>query len=81
MLFLFDGELGKLSDKPIGLFASPPSWQNLFDQHRKEILQSRLVMVDGKVQIQVEVIHIVVKRCFNLTGLLEEEILNNSMHS
>ncbi len=45
-------------------------FQKLFDQYRKEILQSRLLMVEGKVQKEGEVIHVVVKRCFNLSALL-----------
>ncbi len=47
-------------------------FEKLFDQYRKEILQSRLLMVEGKLQIEGEVIHVVVKRCFNLTKLLKE---------
>lgn len=45
-------------------------WEALFDKYRKEIIQSRLFMVDGKLQIEGEVIHVVAKRCFNLNNLL-----------
>ena len=45
-------------------------FQNLFDRHRKEILQSRLLMVEGKLQIEGEVIHVIVSRCYDLTKLL-----------
>ncbi|MBD1362903.1 error-prone DNA polymerase [Mucilaginibacter sp. ZT4R22] len=45
-------------------------WQNLFDKYRKEIVQSRLLMVAGKLQIANGVTHLVVQRCFNLTALL-----------
>jgi len=45
-------------------------WEKLFNTYRKEIVQSRLLMAEGKVQIEGEVIHLVVQRCFNLTGLL-----------
>ena len=45
-------------------------FQKLYQQYRKEILQSRLLMVEGKVQREGEVIHVVVKRCHNLTKLL-----------
>jgi error-prone DNA polymerase len=41
-----------------------------FDTYRKEIIQSRLLMVEGKVQKEGEVIHVVVQRCFDLSGLL-----------
>jgi error-prone DNA polymerase len=46
-------------------------FQKLFDQYRKEILGSRLLMVEGKVQIEGKVIHVVVQRCFNLNGMLK----------
>ncbi|MCW3122466.1 MAG: error-prone polymerase, partial [Flavipsychrobacter sp.] len=47
-------------------------FQKLFDQYRKEILQSRLLMVEGKVQIEGEVIHVIAKRCCNVSGLLQK---------
>lgn len=45
-------------------------WQQLFDTYRKEIVQSKLLMVAGKLQIANGVTHLVVRQCFNLTGLL-----------
>jgi DNA polymerase III alpha subunit len=45
-------------------------WETLFDKFRKEIIQSCLFMVEGKLQIEGEVIHVVAKRCFNLNDLL-----------
>ena len=45
-------------------------WENLFDKYRKEILQSRLLMVEGKLQVEGEVIHVIVHRCTNLTKLM-----------
>ena len=45
-------------------------WERLFDEFRKEIIQSRLLMVEGKLQVEGEVIHVVARRCFNLNGLL-----------
>ncbi|WP_118972886.1 error-prone DNA polymerase [Taibaiella koreensis] len=42
-----------------------------FDHYRQEITQARLLMVSGKVQIEGEVIHIVVKRCYNMNWLLQ----------
>ena len=45
-------------------------WQTLFDQYRKEIVQSRLLMVSGKLQVANGVTHLVVYRCFNSTVLL-----------
>jgi error-prone DNA polymerase len=51
-------------------FANLVVWENIFDKFRKEMVQSRLLMVEGKLQIEGEVIHVVVKRCFNLTKFL-----------
>lgn len=51
-------------------FANLVVWDKIFEKDRKIILQSRLLMVEGKVQIEGLVIHVVVKRCFNLTPLL-----------
>lgn len=45
-------------------------FQKLFDKYRKEIIQSRLLMVEGKLQKEGEVIHVIVKRCFDFTRLL-----------
>jgi error-prone DNA polymerase len=45
-------------------------WEKLFDKFRKEIIQSRLFMVEGKLQIEGEVIHVVALRCHNLNSLL-----------
>jgi error-prone DNA polymerase len=45
-------------------------FRDLFDKYRKEIIQSRLLMVEGKVQKEGEVIHVIVRRCFNISGLL-----------
>jgi len=46
-------------------------FQKLFDQYRKEIIQSRLLMVEGQLQVEGEVIHVVVKRCHNISPLLK----------
>ncbi len=44
---------------------------NLFDQYRKEIIQSRLLMAEGRLQREGEVIHVIVKRCYNISSLLK----------
>lgn len=51
-------------------FANLVIFQNLFDEYRKPILQSRLIMVEGTVQVEGEVIHVIVSRCFDLSKLL-----------
>jgi len=45
---------------------------NIFQEFRKEILQSRLLMAEGKLQIEGEVIHVIVNRCYNLSKLLQQ---------
>jgi error-prone DNA polymerase len=45
-------------------------FKGLFEKYRKEVLQSRLLMVEGKLQREGEVTHIIVQRCFDLTRLL-----------
>lgn len=47
-------------------------FENIFTQYRKEILQSRLVMVEGKLQVEGEVIHVIVSRCYNFNRLLKQ---------
>jgi error-prone DNA polymerase len=47
-------------------------FQKLFDKHRKEILNSRLLMVEGKLQREGEVTHVVVQKCHNLSKLLQQ---------
>ena len=51
-------------------FANLVIFQNLFDKYRKEILQSRLIMVEGKLQREGEVIHVIVGECYNFSKLL-----------
>ncbi|NCD71227.1 error-prone DNA polymerase [Mucilaginibacter agri] len=46
-------------------------FQKFFDKFRKEILQSKLLMVEGKLQREGLVVHVVVKRCFDLSKLLK----------
>jgi error-prone DNA polymerase len=47
-------------------------FESLFDQFRKEILKSRLLMVEGKLQVEGEVIHVIVQRCYDMTKLLRQ---------
>ncbi len=47
-------------------------FKKLFDQYRKEIIQSRLLMVEGQLQREGEVIHVIVKRCYNFSKLLRQ---------
>ena len=45
-------------------------FEKLFDEYRKEILQSKLIMVEGKLQIEGEVIHVIARRLHNFSKLL-----------
>jgi len=51
-------------------FSNIVVWGKFFDKYRKEIVQSRLLMVEGKLQVEGEVIHVVAARCFNMNFLL-----------
>jgi len=51
-------------------FSNLVVWEKVFEKYRKEILQARLLMVEGKLQIEGEVIHVIVSRCFNLSNFL-----------
>ncbi len=52
-------------------YANLVVFQNIFEQCRKEILQSTLIMVEGKVQKADGVIHVIVSRCHDLSKLLK----------
>ncbi|TAD85592.1 MAG: DNA polymerase III subunit alpha [Bacteroidetes bacterium] len=43
---------------------------NVFEAHRKVLLQAKILMVSGKVQIEGKVIHVLVSSCFNITKML-----------
>ena len=47
-------------------------FQSLFDRYRKEIIQSKLLMVEGKVQKEGPVIHVIVKKCVDLSRMLNK---------
>ncbi len=54
-------------------------FRNLFENiYRKEILQSKLLMVEGKLQKEGEVIHVIVQHCFDFTKLLRGLTVTNS---
>ena len=45
-------------------------WRNLFEEYRKAILGAKLLMVEGHLQIEGEVVHVIAQRCHNLNPLL-----------
>ncbi len=46
------------------------AWKDIYNRYRKPINSSKLLYVEGVLQIQQGVTHIIVKRCYNLSGLL-----------
>ncbi|WP_375586311.1 error-prone DNA polymerase [Cyclobacterium xiamenense] len=52
-------------------FANLVVWAKTFEKYRSIILQSKLLMVSGKLQVEGEVIHVVVRACYNLNKLLQ----------
>ncbi len=46
-------------------------FKKLFDKYRTEILRSQLLMVEGRLQREGLVTHIIVHKCHNMTNLLE----------
>ena len=53
-------------------FANLVIFESLFETYRAAILQSKLIMAEGKVQVEGEVIHVIVKRCYNFSKLLQQ---------
>ena len=47
-------------------------FEKLFDKYRKEILQAKLLMVEGQLQREGEVVHVVARRCYNITPMLRQ---------
>jgi error-prone DNA polymerase len=58
-------------------FSNLVIFQNLFDIYRKEILQSRLIMAEGKLQVEGEVVHVIVQQCHDFSNLLRKLIPSN----
>lgn len=58
-------------------FSNLVVFAKLFETFRKPILQSKLLMVEGKLQIEGAVIHVVMQKCYNLNQLLNRLVLPN----
>ncbi|RYG18853.1 MAG: DNA polymerase III subunit alpha, partial [Chitinophagaceae bacterium] len=52
-------------------FSNLVVFEKLFEKYRREILHSRLLMVEGKLQREGEVVHVIVQKCFDFTKLLK----------
>ncbi|WAC14819.1 error-prone DNA polymerase [Dyadobacter pollutisoli] len=46
------------------------AFKNTYTKYRKEVLRSRLLMVEGKLQIEGEVIHVIAHRLYDMSHLL-----------
>jgi len=53
-------------------FANLVVWGKVFETYRRDIVQSRLFMVQGKVQIEGDVVHVIAHSCYNLSHLLQD---------
>jgi len=62
-------------------FANIVVWAKVFEKHRKDIIQARLLMVEGKLQIAGQVIHVIAERCYNLSQLLRGMTSNANVES
>jgi error-prone DNA polymerase len=51
-------------------YANLVIFESLFEEYRKPILQSKLIMVEGKIQVQGEVIHVLVRKCYDISSML-----------
>lgn len=52
-------------------FSNLVIFQGLFEKYRREILGAKLLMVEGKLQREGIVTHVIVRQCFDLTKLLQ----------
>jgi error-prone DNA polymerase len=55
------------------------AFANIFEKFRKEIMAAKMLMVEGTLQIEGQVIHVIIKSCFNISRLLRQ--LSNSNES
>lgn len=55
-------------------FANLVIWGKTFEMFRKIILQSKMLMVVGKLQIEGEVIHVIAESCHNMNSLLRVDV-------
>jgi error-prone DNA polymerase len=47
------------------------------EKFKKEIVQSRVLMVEGKLQIESNVIHVMLSKCYNITKMLHGLLVND----
>jgi error-prone DNA polymerase len=59
-------------------FSNLVVFKNLFEKYRKEILGAKLLMVEGKLQREAAVTHVIVKHCYDLSKLLTQTDENSN---
>jgi len=47
-------------------------FENIIEKFRREILRSKLMMVEGKLQVEGEVIHVIAEKCYDLSKMLRQ---------
>lgn len=55
-------------------------FKNIAESSKKEILQAKVLLVEGQLQIEGEVIHVIVKRCYNISRMLFELMATQRKH-
>ena len=53
-------------------------FEKIFDTYRKEIVHAKLLMVEGKVQREGQVVHVIVSKCVDLSKLLSKLVQRQS---
>lgn len=48
------------------------AFEKIFERFRKEIVTSRLLMVEGKLQREGSVTHVIIQKCYNCNALLNQ---------
>lgn len=51
-------------------FSNLVVWSKVFERDKRAVLRSRLLMVDGHVQIEGDVVHVVAKKCVDVSKML-----------
>jgi error-prone DNA polymerase len=54
------------------------AWKTIYERFRKPINNAQLLMVEGPLQIEQGVVHIIVKRCFDISHLFRKLIPSGS---
>lgn len=53
-------------------------FEKIFDAYRKEIMHAKLLMVEGKLQREGQVVHVIVSKCVDLSKLLSKLVRRQS---